>query len=270
MMSGDKMKLDDLAAPFPAEDVEWRIQSSGEKNGKVWARVLAYVTNRAIMQRLDDVCGPANWRNEFQPGQSGVLCGISIRCGDEWVTKWDGAEKTEIESFKGGLSGAMKRAAVQWGIGRYLYSLESGWATIHDHGSHSAKTKDGKWFRWDPPNLPGWALPGGKAAPRSAKPQAAPPAASPPADNGDARTITEKQAKYLYVLVGKKAANPDETKEAILAKAGIKDFRELPYDHGKALIDKFADMPDREAGNKAPSEGQGDVLSEEELDEIPF
>jgi hypothetical protein len=75
------------------------------------------------------------------------------------VTKWDGAENTDIEAVKGGLSGAMKRAAVQWGIGRYLYDLDEGWANIHDRGRHSAKDKNNKWFKWDPPELPPWALP---------------------------------------------------------------------------------------------------------------
>lgn len=154
-----------LAQPFPARDVEWRVQSCGERNGRVWAKVLAYITNRAIMDRLDSVCGPGGWRNEFREwtagGQAGVLCGLSIRVGDEWVTKWDGAENTDIEAVKGGLSSAMKRAAVQWGIGRYLYDLEEGWAEVVEKGMHYAKTKEGKSFQWNPPRLPDWALPRG-------------------------------------------------------------------------------------------------------------
>ncbi|QEJ60418.1 hypothetical protein FYA01_23630 [Salmonella enterica subsp. enterica serovar Bredeney] len=49
------------------KNIEWRIQQSGKtRDGKVWAMVLAYVTNRAIMKRLDDVCGKAGWRNEYR------------------------------------------------------------------------------------------------------------------------------------------------------------------------------------------------------------
>ena len=47
-----------LRDPFAPEDIEWRVQQAGEKNGRPWARVLAYVTNRAIMERLDEVVGP--------------------------------------------------------------------------------------------------------------------------------------------------------------------------------------------------------------------
>lgn len=122
------MNLAKLREPFAADEIEWRIGQAGKSNGKPWARVLAYVTNRAIMDRLDDVCGPENWQNEYRAGpEGGIVCGISIRVHrGEWVTKWDGAENTEIEGVKGGLSGAMKRAAVQWGIGRYLYDLPEG------------------------------------------------------------------------------------------------------------------------------------------------
>lgn len=156
------MNLNDLKKPFPAEDIEWRIQQSGKKDDKIWALVLAYVTNRAIMERLDEVCGPENWKNYFEKApEGGILCGIAIKCGDEWVTKWDGAENTEFEAVKGGLSSSMKRAGHQWGIGRYLYRLPVGWAIIGDKGSHSDKLKDGTRFKWSPPTLPKWALPEG-------------------------------------------------------------------------------------------------------------
>lgn len=145
---------------FTADEIEWRLQQAGEKNGKVWAICVPYVTNRAIQQRLDDTVGPGGWRNEFRPGPGGgVLCGISLKVDGEWVTKWDGAENTDIEEVKGGLSGAMKRAAVQWGIGRYLYRLDESFGSVHEGGKLRGKTKDGKPFKWDPPQLPVWALP---------------------------------------------------------------------------------------------------------------
>lgn len=156
--------LDDLKKPFPASDIEWRVQSAGEKDGKPWAKVLAYVDNRAIMDRLDAVVGPENWKNEYKEWIGGsVLCGLSIKIDGEWITKWDGAEQTDIEAVKGGLSGAMKRAAVQWGIGRYLYNLEAGFAIIDEKGKHyQAGKKDSyKAFRWNEPSLPKWALPEG-------------------------------------------------------------------------------------------------------------
>jgi hypothetical protein len=165
------MDLSKLKDPFPAGDIEWRVQRGGEKSGKPWAMVLAYVTNRAIMERLDDVCGPENWQNDYKTGPNGgLLCGLSINCGDNgWVTKWDGADNTQVEAVKGGLSGAMKRAGSQWGIGRYLYKLDATFATFSTNGSYSAKIEN-KYYKWDPPKLPEWALPKG-AKPSTPKPK---------------------------------------------------------------------------------------------------
>jgi len=174
-----------LLAPFPATEIEWRMAQNGYKtNGEPWGKVLAYVTNRAIMKRLDDTFGPFGWRNEYQWQQINhsekvltvCLCGISVNTTSVgWVTKWDGAEPTDIETGKGALSDAMKRAAVQWGIGRYLYQLEEGWAVFAEHGDHTCKMKDGAWKRWNEPELPAWALPDGSGvadpAPRQDPPQ---------------------------------------------------------------------------------------------------
>lgn len=150
-----------LAAPFPEADIEWRIQQSGKKtNGEIWAQVLPYISARAVQDRLDDVIGPMNWQNKFDFIGNDILCAYGIRGENgEWVWKWNGAKKTDIEEFKGGLSSAEKRTAVELGIGRYLYNLENTYATITDKGKNRAKLKDGTLFRWDPPKLPTWALP---------------------------------------------------------------------------------------------------------------
>ena len=150
-----------LQDPFPEKDIEWRVQSTGLNDYGRHALVLAYVTNRAIQERLDNVFGCFGWKNEYkQAPEGGILCGISVKIDGEWVTKFDGADNTNIEATKGGLSNSMKRAAVQWGIGRYLYKLETNYANEVDKGKYSAKCKDdGKWFKWNPPKLPVWALP---------------------------------------------------------------------------------------------------------------
>ncbi len=168
------IELEKLDYPFPAADIEWRIQQSGmAKSGQIYAMVLAYVTNRAIMKRLDEVCGKAGWKNEFREApDSGVMCGISIKIDGEWITKWDAAENTQVEAVKGGMSGAMKRAAVQWGIGRYLYNLTEGFAQVSLEKKpdwNRAKIKEGNIFWWLPPSLPQWALPAPIEA-RSEKP----------------------------------------------------------------------------------------------------
>lgn len=168
------MDIEKLSEYFSPMDIEWRIQQAGWKNDKPWAMVLAYITNRAIMDRLDDVCGKLNWQNHYQVASDGaIMCGISIFAGNEgeWITKWDAAEATDIEAIKGGRSNAMKRAGVQWGIGRYLYNLDTAFAeTSTEWPSREEKPlwnkhydkKENKAFFWKIPNLPSWAIPKGE------------------------------------------------------------------------------------------------------------
>lgn len=82
-----------------------------------------------------------------------------MKFGDEWITKWDGADDSNQEATKGGLSDSMKRAAYQWGIGRYLYKLPQNWVDIEPIGrSYKIKKK---------PSLPSWAIPKGCKQDRS-------------------------------------------------------------------------------------------------------
>lgn len=155
-----------LLEPFDPLDIEWRIQQAGESNGKKWAMVLAYITNRAIMERLDDVFGIEGWQNEYQAmPDGGIICGLKCKIGDEWITKYDGADKTNIEATKGGLSNAMKRAGVQFGIGRYLYRLDTTFVTLLQGKPETADdipafVKDlGGRHHFKRPPLPKWALP---------------------------------------------------------------------------------------------------------------
>jgi hypothetical protein len=170
------MDLAKLREPFKENEIEWRVGRAGGGAKGLWARVLAYVTARAIMDRLDEACGPENWRLRYRPEAGvglapGYICTLGIRVNGEWVEKEDGAEQTDIESFKGALSGALKRAAVQWGVGRYLYNLEEGFAEIVDKGTRGAeyqagaKDKSYAAFYWLPPKLPAWALPGKQDGP---------------------------------------------------------------------------------------------------------
>ena len=135
--------LTQLSAYFAASDMGWK--PVGLSPDRKQARVVPYISNRAIMDRLDEACGPENWRNEFSEGPAGgVMCGLSIRvtrdgAPAEWVTKWDGAENTDIQPVKGGLTAAMRRAAVQWGIGRYLYRMPVIWAPVNSEGKLTSR-----------------------------------------------------------------------------------------------------------------------------------
>jgi hypothetical protein len=156
-----------LSALFPADDVEWKVQVSGMSNGTVWAMVVPYVKADAIAERFDDVFTPAGWKKEYREWKGGKaqLCGISVKFGGEWVTKWDGAEDTDYEPVKGGLSDSFKRSARIWGVGRYLTKVEPQFAKVsmeveRGKGWHSAVIKNGTKkvkYWWKEPDH--WSVP---------------------------------------------------------------------------------------------------------------
>lgn len=140
-----------LRASFPPHEHSWRAQTVA-RNGAS-AQALVYLTARAVQNRLDEVCTPAGWESSFTETASGrVIATITIDMGSRWVSKSDGAGATAMEGDKGGLSGAFKRAAVMWGIGRYLYDMPTVWAECEIQRDRDGKPvlRSGKqaWKCW--------------------------------------------------------------------------------------------------------------------------
>lgn len=138
-----------LERPFEAKQIHWRCgaRTKDKKKGVP----LAYIDARDAMRRLDDVVGFSNWQNRYTLADNGLLiCDIGLRLDGEWVWRSNGAGDTQVEAEKGKASDAFKRAAVMWGIGRYLYSLPNTWLEIDDWGKFKSQ-----------PELPHWATPVG-------------------------------------------------------------------------------------------------------------
>jgi hypothetical protein len=118
--------------------VSWRVgATSGDKSKGL---ALAYIDARDVMQRLDEVVG-AEWQCTYPHAGTKTVCSIGIKVGEEWIWKSNGAGDSDVEAEKGALSDAFKRAAVMWGIGRYLYDVDSPWVQIEAMG-RSFKIKD--------------------------------------------------------------------------------------------------------------------------------
>jgi hypothetical protein len=116
--------VDALGAPFPEEEIEFlpRAQSNGKALG------LAYIDARAVMRRLDAVVGPGSWSFDFELlDRAGKM--VKGKLTVLGVTKCDAGEAAqEDEPLKSAVSDALKRAAVHFGVGRYLYYLPRVWA----------------------------------------------------------------------------------------------------------------------------------------------
>lgn len=269
-----------LSEPFAPEDVEWFIGVTNKD--KTQGMAIPFITNRAVQDRLDEVCGIEGWRNEYKSlgdrdiigangeltaKKSSQLCGISVwsEARKEWITKWDGAEESDIEAIKGSLSSAMKRAAVQFGIGRYLYKLESPWVAIEQRGRSYVMRADQKII------MPAWAMPGASGTPgpndsrkptvqtigynapapqqepQYAAPQYAPQPQQAPVQQpqgqqaGRAGTLSDKQV-YRALRKGEAAGKTEaDIKVWIQSKYGIGEIKNLSrqqYDELCAALDR--------------------------------
>jgi hypothetical protein len=221
-----------LQAPFPPEDIEWRVGSTNTDKTKGLA--LAYITNRALQNRLDEVFGVFGWRNEFKEWKNtSQICGISVLSNGEWITKWDGADDSNMEATKGGLSDAMKRAGYQWGIGRYLYKLPDFWMPL----------KNGKYLDGEP-NLPTWALPSGhiqkpQNAPQQSKPvgndnNSTKPQEAAKNDSTQPQDIEKRATAIYYNMTGNKKGQKGWNLTEY--KTWLKEFKEagaISTDYGK-------------------------------------
>ncbi len=136
--------FEEFGKPFPASDVSWRLQYVNEQ--RMQGIAVPYLDARAVADRLDEVVGQNRWKDSYTPWHESVsgkktkssqLCTISIYDDElgQWIDKTDGAEDSDIEAVKGGLSDAFKRAAVKWNIGRYLYSFNTVWVAAEARGN---------------------------------------------------------------------------------------------------------------------------------------
>jgi hypothetical protein len=135
--------LQRLKAPFPFDEVEAKIQVT--TNDKTKGMAVFYTNSRAIQNRLDEVLGPFGWKNQYISWhERAQLCGIAVLCAErnEWIGKYDGAECSDVEPIKGGLSDSFKRAACMWGIGRYLYLIDGVWVSLEQKGKNHIIKKD--------------------------------------------------------------------------------------------------------------------------------
>lgn len=160
-----------LAVPFPASKIRWRIGNKTKDKNK--ATALAYIDARDVMERLDAVCGPAGWKDEYvtEPPRTvrktkkgwgnnpdehyneqicgRVICKLSIKDPEsgEWITKCDGAGETNVEGEKGGISDAFKRAAVKFGVNRDAYGIESRYYPIDQYGKFTQTPGVPAWYQ---------------------------------------------------------------------------------------------------------------------------
>ncbi len=163
------MKIKDrLELPFPADKIHWRCGARTKDKSK--GIPLAYINARDVMRRLDDVMG-FDWQDRYPLSENGhvvkrdvfgkpeqqdaiegaiLICEIGLKIDGEWIWRSNGAGDTQVAAEKGRASDAFKRAAVMFGVARYLYNIPNQWLPIDKYGKFTQQ-----------PVLPPWATPEG-------------------------------------------------------------------------------------------------------------
>lgn len=162
-----------LAAYFPIETVQWKAQATTKD--KTRAMAVAYIDARDVMDRLDAAAGVAGWSDTYRVVTVGDETAVECTLTVLGISKTDvGTIGDSGDAAKGAYSDALKRAAVKFGVGRYLYSIPKQWVDYDDQKKQFKGT----------PVLPKWAIPTGESKPQATvvttpAPQPAPQTAKP-------------------------------------------------------------------------------------------
>jgi hypothetical protein len=205
-----------LAAPFNPGEVKFKPQAvSGNR-----ALAVAFVDARVIQDRLDEVLGVMGWQDSYECLPDGaVVCRLRIRLGAEWITKMDvggqSEQPDEGDRRKAAFSDALKRAAVKFGIGRYLYRLPAQWCDYDPQKRQFLRT----------PALPPSALPQPSARGAEKGPtNGAPAVAERPAAEGERAERKEpagkRAAKSAQPAQPAADAQPAQSAETADARGG--------------------------------------------------
>lgn len=108
-----------------ADEIEVRVSQVSEKG----AALLLYKNARCDMNILDETVGVANWQRKHYDCKGNLFCSVGIRIGNEWIWKDDCGEESNQSAEKGEASDSFKRACVNWGIGRELYTAPFLWVS---------------------------------------------------------------------------------------------------------------------------------------------
>lgn len=113
--------------PLLAEEIDVRVQQVTESSGRIKATLLLYKNARVDMDMLDEHFGCLGWQREHTFKEEKNYCKVSVydTKTSRWVSKEDVGVESNAEETKGEASDAFKRACVNFGIGRELYTAPS-------------------------------------------------------------------------------------------------------------------------------------------------
>lgn len=110
------------------EDIDVRVAQTNtyNNNGQLVVKVnlLLYKNARVDMKIMDELFTPMGWKRTHKLIGDRLYCQVEVWDADkrEWICKEDVGVESNTEAEKGQASDSFKRACVNWGIGRELYT----------------------------------------------------------------------------------------------------------------------------------------------------
>ena len=101
-----------------ADEISCRVNQINDKG----LTLLLYKDARVDMDILDETVGCMNWKKEYTRDNRNCIVSIWDEEKKEWISKEDTGTESNNEAEKGLASDSFKRACVNWGIGRELYT----------------------------------------------------------------------------------------------------------------------------------------------------
>jgi len=239
-MELSKEALEILSRPFDPREVEVKVQAVNKDRTR--AQVVAYVDARTVLDRLDEVVGPTGWSDTYEVLTNGTDADgrrlVEVKCSLTVL----GVSKEDVgegDSLKAAFSDALKRAAVKFGIGRYLYRLPKVWADLDERGNIK-----------NPEEVKRLLLVGEAEStpPRENKPQQAQEARLQSKDNtgsSQSGSVTEAQLRYIHKLWKELATDGDDIHEYAAAILGrdVASLKELTRQDASKLIEAMREEP---------------------------
>lgn len=119
------------------KDIDCRIGTQKkDKDGNITGvSILLYKNARVDMAILDEVYGAMNWQRTHQFKDGKLYCTVSIYDKEKntWIAKEDVGVESFSDAYKGQASDSFKRACVNWGIGRELYTAPFIWINAQNN-----------------------------------------------------------------------------------------------------------------------------------------
>ena len=216
-----------------ANEIDTRV-GNVDKNKK-WITLLLYKDARVDMDMLDETVGPMNWKRKHERDNSNCIVSIYDDEKKEWVSKEDCGKESNNDAEKGLASDSFKRACVNWGIGRELYTapkiflygnsddLKSNNYSVKEIGYDENKAIN-KLIIVDKEDKVIFQFPKGKKTAVVKK--------ETTETKNEIRMITKSQITKIHTLIGKN----EPLKEGIYKKFKVKSSKELTEDDAKKMI----------------------------------